>query len=744
MSDEKDRLIPGEDEFSLDEILSEVSSWDSENPAAPIKEETKTPVEADLAPAPATAPPPAQPAPQQQEEVKEQAAPISPPTQEEAPSKEEEAAPPPAPKEEPAAPVPEGEGEPAPKQGPPDAAEEPPSSNLIPFYPPQEAETVRDLLLLYSKRFQVWQRLKRDQLSMLKRRAKQKPKVKVKGERFRLRLPRIPDLPPPPDLGAKELAGVYSKGLSLLRLRCAGVLACAALLFLLAFLYRTTAIPTPAFCKDWAVMSWTSFGLFLLAALLGYRVYSDGVLALLKGRPRMETVGTLASFVVLVDGLSLAFFSLRPQSLPLYAPAALVLGFQLWGIYWKQQALRLTCRTAAVAAEPDLMTMEPSQWNGKAVYRRRSGAPVGFGSQIQQEDGAERLFRVYVPVLLVLALILSLVATVFHKQPNLFIWALSASLIGASTLSGCLCFSLPFRGLSLRLSKLGVALAGWPGAEKAKAGSGLLVEDTDLFPPGFIEIKSYRLFGGFSPEKVLSVTASLIRASGSGLDDLFFNLIRTEVGTYVTVTELEVQNEGISAHVWGENVLVGTLSYLERHGVEIPIGVRVKTGVFCAISDTFAGQFILDYNMHKSFSPSMDAVLSNRITPVLIALDFNLVPAILKRVYPFPWEKMAFPDVSQRAKLLKSPIPREAALLAVLCLEGMTPLATAAAGAQRLQAAVRVCAGFTCVAGTVGVLLAAFLATAGALASLSAVSLFLFLLFWFLPTLLIAGWVNQF
>jgi hypothetical protein len=336
------------------------------------------------------------------------------------------------------------------------------------------------------------------------------------------------------------------------------------------------------------------------------------------------------------------------------------------------------------------------------------------------------------------------VATILQKQPNLFFWSLSATLIGASTLSGCLCFSLPFRTLSRRLSKLGVALAGWPGVQNARSGSGLLIEDTDLFPPGFIEIKSYRLFGGFEPEKVLSVTASLIRASGSGLDPLFETLLRTETGRYVTVTELEVQNDGISAHLFGETVLVGNLSFLERMGISVPVGVRVKTGVFCAIAGTFAGQFILTYTMHKTFPPMMEALTSNRITPVLIALDFNLVPSVLRRLFRFPWDKMAFPALSQREKLLRAPLPRETRLLAVLCREGLTPLAIAAAGAQRLQTAVHFCSVFTCLGAIVGVLLAFYLSVAGALSALSAVSLTIFLLLWFLPTLLISGWVNQF
>ncbi|MDF2838434.1 MAG: hypothetical protein K0S60_137 [Evtepia sp.] len=612
-------------------------------------------------------------------------------------------------------------------------------NNLIPLYPQKEAETIRELVLLAARRLRLWLRLRHDQATKPKFQLK---KLKKPTSRFKLK--DFPTLPPPPDRPPKELAQEYGNGLSSLRLQSTGILFCALILIILAFLCTTNAFPLPAFFKDTSTMSWISLAVFLVAVLLSGKVLGKGVQTLLKKIPGMETVATLACAAVLADGLTMLLTSVRPASLPLFAPAALILGFQMLGTYWKRQELRLTCRTASIASEPDLMTIEPSQWNGKAVYRRRPGSISGFGSQVQQEDAAERSFRFFVPILLVAALLCSLAATVLQKHPNLFFWSLSATLIAASTLSGCLCFSMPFRGLSRRLSKLGVALAGWPGVQNARASSGLLIEDTDLFPPGYIELSSYRLFGGFGPEKVLSVTASLIRASGSGLDPVFDTLLRTETGRYVTVTELEVQNDGISAHVFGETVLVGNLSFLERMGIDIPVGVRVKTGVFCAIDDSFAGQFILTYSMHKTFPPVMDALTSNRIIPVLIALDFNLVPSVLRRLFRFPWDKMAFPDLSQREKLLRAPLPRETSLLAVLCLEGLTPLATAAAGAQRLQTAVRLCSGLACLGAFIGVLLAFYLSVAGALSALSAVSLSLFLLLWFLPTLLISGWVNQF
>jgi len=766
MSDEKQ--MPAQGDYSLDDILTEVSSWSSEDAAPPLPglPETEAPpvpqeqiapevptVEiapeassVEIAPksssvetapkassvetaskassvetAPkATEPPPViHLSPKQKPEV--DAASIPAPTKvtaEDAPPDEEEGAPLP-----------------------------PPPDNLIPFAPPScpeadlppEPETIREAAVLTARRVKTWINAHRQDYHL--------PHVHlpiVKIPRLRLRLPQLPPLPTAPDTPPKELAAQYAKTLPRLRLQTTGALCCTLLLLLIAFVESMPALPLPDAFKAPALLTWISGSIFVLVLVFSYRLLLRGLTDLFCLRFGLHSLAALSALAVLADALTLQLFSLRPYSPPLFAPAALVLTFHLWGSYWKQQELWKSCRTAAGAAAPDLMTAEPSQWNGLPVYRRRFGAPTGFGSQLQAQDFAEQRFRKLTPLLLLASLLFSLLGSLLCKSPQLIPWSLSATLISAATLSGSLCFSLPFRGLSRRLSKLGVALAGWAGIQTARTGTGLLVEDSDLFPLGSVSLTSFRVIGSYPADHVISVTASLIRAAGCGLDPLFYSLLRTEGGNFVSATELDLQSDGISARVATDTVLVGNLSFLARMGVDIPPGMRVTTGVFCAIGGSFAGQFILEYSLHKGAFAAMSALLTSRITPILIGLDFNLVPAVLRKLFLFPWDKMAFPDISQRAKLRVAPVPRDSSLLALLCLQGLGPVSAAAVGAQRLHRAVVLCSSFTAVGAGFGVLLTAYLASTGAFVSLSPIGLCLFLLSWFLPTLLISGWVNQF
>lgn len=612
--------------------------------------------------------------------------------------------------------------------------EEDERDNLVPFLTPKEPETIRELVSFLIQKVKIWQHLRHDKVA--------KPVIRL--DDVHIPTPKLPDLPAPEDTAAQSLARGYSKGLARLRMEAVCSLLLAVLLLLLAAANQLSSMPFLQPLLEGDLLIKISLGGFALVALLSHRVLTEGVRGILKLRMGMETPALFATICVLADGISMLALDFREVSLPLFAPVALVLSFQMLGIFWRRDALRVTCRTAARAKDPDVLVREPQQYDGQSVYRRRTEEAQGFGSQIQQEDVSQKTFRYLVPLLCLAALGLCLWATVGHGRKDLVFWALSAGFAAVSTLSGTQCFGLPFHGLAIRLSKLGAALAGWTGAQGAHRGTYVLLEDGDLFPPGAVELTSFRSFHEFGSEIVITVTASLLREVGSGLDLLFENLIRMGEGSYVATTDVELENDGITGTVLGETVLVGNADFLERMGVALPNGVRVAAGVMTAIGGRFAGQFVLDYSMHKTPHHDMDALLLSRITPILTAVDFNLVPNVLRRQFRFPWDSIIFPDLLRRSKLATAPRAKERTLMAVLSIEGLPSLSAAIVGARRLYTAVNTCLTFTCLGSIVGLLLVLYLSLAAAVTAMSALSLSVFLILWYVPVGLISGWVNQF
>lgn len=234
---------------------------------------------------------------------------------------------------------------------------------------------------------------------------------------FHFRRLRRPE-PVPPDTSPQELARTYGKGIKALRLR-------GLLVFLLLILSVVQlAIPAAGFywlppLDDFSVQAWGAFGMLCLGFLLSADVLIAGLGRMFRGRVGMDTMAALAVIFTLADAAALAMTQNREGQLPYAAAGLAQLFFLLHGTYHKKCGLRLTCRTAAASSQPYLLTLDEGKWNGKDTYCKWSGEPHGFGSQIQMDDGAQRIYRRYCPLLLLGCVLLSIMVSVGMASPSI-------------------------------------------------------------------------------------------------------------------------------------------------------------------------------------------------------------------------------------------------------------------------------------------------------------------------------------
>ena len=551
--------------------------------------------------------------------------------------------------------------------------------------------------------------------------------------------------PPAPDLPPQQLFRRYSKGLKLLRLR-------ATLVFLLCLpmLYLTLApyagLPIPGVLGQSYSLQLLALTILLgITMLLGIDVWLRGLFRIFMLRMGMDSLMSLSCVAALADALTVERLGGREGAMPYCAAAALALGFAMAGTYLKRRGQRIACRTAASAGEPYLVTLDEGLWNGRDTYVKWSGAPLGFGRQIQADDGADRVFHVTAPLLLICCLLFSLMSSVGRGRPEELLWCLSATLSASASFSGMLCYAVPWNRLSQRLAKSGAALAGWDGVTGTGGRCGVLLTDADLFPPGTISLNGIKVFGDFPVEKVVGVTATLIRESGSGLDKVFHDLLRTQGAIYRRCSDFCCyEGGGLSAAVRNEVVLVGSASFMHLMEVTLPQGLNVKNAVFCAIDGELAGIFALNYKLHPSVEPALNAIIRNRLFPVLATRDFNIIPAMLRQRFKLPADKLEFPPVERRVELSAEEQEHCPILSAVLCRQGVGPYAEVVVGAGRLRRAVRSCAVLASLGAFIGVLLAFYITFMQSYASLSPTNLLVFLFMWLVPTWLISGWVNRY
>ncbi len=556
--------------------------------------------------------------------------------------------------------------------------------------------------------------------------------------------------PPPPDLSPAELHKLYSRGFKSLRARTwLMLLPLAALLYLtwdaeLSLLpAQLLALPVPVP----VLRCWLMAALQAVAMLLGCDTLWRGLKGLVRGRLGMDTLGAVASFAVLADALTLPV--LQPTGpmdrSPFSAVSALTLLCLMWGELNKRRGQRTSARTAAAASEPYLVTRDEGKWNNRDTYVKWLGAPAGFGSQLQSPDGAQRIYQVMSPVLLIACLLFSLLSSVGRERAEDFFWCLACTLSAATPLAATLCYGLPWRRMAKRLNHSGAALAGWPGVVNTTGSSNLLLTDIDLFPAGSVAFNGIKVFGDVSLERMVSLTATVIRDAGCGLDKLFHDLLRSQGGTYRKGDTLNAYEGGGVSEVFGHDLVqVGSASFMVLMDVALPQGLKVKNAVFCAINGELAGIFALNYQLPNTVLPALDILIRNRITPVLATRDFNLIPSTLRQTFKIPAEKMEYPPVERRRELSDPEQPHSPTLTALLCREGVYPYAEAVVGARRLRSSVRTGATLACIGSVIGALLSFYLTLVGAYAALTPFNLLVFLVAWLVPAPLIAFWVDKY
>lgn len=542
----------------------------------------------------------------------------------------------------------------------------------------------------------------------------------------------------PPDVPPQELAAEYGQGLRGLSIRRVLVLL-LALPLLLASLLSSSMLAVPNQEKLTVWLPLLCAGVQLAALLLSYDLLADGF-----RHWGVNTLISIAGLLALADGLTMNWLNTREGSLPYSLISVLALAAGLWGRYMERSSLRSACRTAAAAKEPYRVTLDPCRWDGRGAFTKWPGDITGFGSQIQAPSGTARLFRRLSPPLLLACVLFSLLSVLASGQAELLIWNLSATTCACAGLASALAFALPYRLSTRRLTGGSAALAGWDGIRRQAKNACILLGDHDLFPPGAVALNGVKIFPNYSMDRVVSYAATLIRESGCGLERIFYEYLRSQGAVYRRAQRTVCYEGGVSAVIRADQVLVGDASFMRLMEISLPQGLNVKNAVFCAINGELAGIFALNYGLHATVRPSLTALVSNHISPVLATRDFNVTPAMLTQRFKLPGNRLAFPPQERRRELSDQGLSHEEPLVCLLCREGIGPLTEAVVGAKRLYAAVRLNTGLAAAGAVIGLLLAFYLTAQTAFSSLSVLNLLIFHLAWLVPILLISGWVNRY
>ena len=494
----------------------------------------------------------------------------------------------------------------------------------------------------------------------------------------------------------------------------------------------------PLWTEDVGLQGIFYLACLLIQAVLCRHVFAKALAALARKRCVAAVLTSLAVAAAAGDCLCCILLPGRTAVTPYAAAVCLILLFAQWGASLENRGLYDTFRIAAIDDSPPYLVTDTERGACK-----QKGSLPGFYTTAMREDASTLWQTILLPVVLVASLVFAGLTSLGQGRGGDFLLNWSITLTAGATCTLPLCWALPWARLSRHLQKVGCAVAGWSGAEKISRRRCMILTDTDLFPPGTIQLNGIKVYGE-ERRKVAAYAAAMARRAGSGLERLFDGFARSEGSLRrEPVDDFSFYEEGgWSAAIHGESVLMGTASFLRKMEVRLPGDIHLKTGIFLAVDRQLIAVFAVKYNPAENVDFALRMMRRSRITPILASRDPNITPSLLKRKFR-KGVRVEYPDLVSRVALSEAEQDRDLPR-ALLFREGLLPYAEAVVGSRRMCKAVRRATFIGLAGSAAGILLAFYLLLQGGYDLLNPLSLVLFLLLWVLPVLVISDWAGRY
>ena len=477
----------------------------------------------------------------------------------------------------------------------------------------------------------------------------------------------------------------------------------------------------------------------LVSALLGCYRMMEGATDLFKGRFTLNTMLFVSFIACCVDSV----FCLMELRVPCCAAFSLSVFMSLWNAYQKRSSEMGQMDTMRKATRLDSVVMTKDYFEGRPGFLRGEGQVEDFMDNYAAPSGPEKIQGTYALISLLICVGIAVVAGIFHGISLAFQVFATATLVAVPA-SFFVALSRPFAVLERRMHAIGTVLCGWQGVQGLCKSAVFPLKDTDIFPLGSTKMNGVKFYGDRDPDQVVAYAAALISANGGGLEPIFTQLLDSRKGRHYDVVNFNCYGGGgIGGEVCDEPVLMGSLTFLQDMGVEIPDGTMVSQAVYVAIDGVLSGVFAVTYSRMKSAAAGMTTLCGyRRLTPVLLAGDFMLTESFLRGKFGVNTRRIAFPPRPIREELAaKQPDP-EAPALALTTQEGLASMAFAVTGARALKSTMTAGLVVHILGGLLGMLIMLVLAILGSTELLTPINVLLYQLVWMIPGLLITCWTK--
>ena len=541
-----------------------------------------------------------------------------------------------------------------------------------------------------------------------------------------------------PELTPAKAGKFYASLVRPIRLRCRLSTFLCVLLLWICYRFPMTGMLRASL----PVQAGVSVLLTLAIMVASLDVVTTGLRQMMELRPGAEALAVLSAVLSCIDGALVLFGT--GENLPFCAISGITLTAALWGERLRCTALRRTFSTAAATKTPAVLSSGPLGNKGDTCLMRAERDTLdGIVRRSESQDMCQTAYAAAAPALLAAALVLSIVACAATGGIH-FIHTLSALVAVSAPLTAFICFPLPFALTSRRLRNAGAALAGFAGCADIGRTRRVVITDEDLFPPGTMRFAELNVLEGVFVGKVISYTASLLDAYGSGVSALFDELMERR-GYHTVEPEEFVCHEGggLSGLIAGERVLAGSVGFMNLMGIRLPKNLSAKNTICTAISGELVGVFAIEYIPVASVQDALVTLLRGKTQTIFAIRDFNITPAAIRQLFRVPTERFTFPSFRNRFRISMQGLEEGRPTNAVFTRSGMLPVVEATEAGRKLYTTCHTGTILSLIGATIGLFIMFLLCRAGSYDTASTGNVLSFILLWALPVIILAVGQNR-
>ena len=488
------------------------------------------------------------------------------------------------------------------------------------------------------------------------------------------------------------------------------------------------------------LMVFGQFLAMLISALLGSNQLIEGAGDIFKKRFTLNSMLLVTFLVCCVDGV----LCLSQVRVPCCAAFSLEMTMSLWSAYQRRSTEMSRMDTMRKAIRLDGVAACSDYLDGKKGLLRVEGQVEDFMDNYAEAGKPEKALNIYGFVAMCIALAIGIFAGVMEGI-SAGVQVAAVSLLAAVPATAFIAHSRPAWVLERRLHRLGTVLCGWQGVEGLAGKTVFPLTFSDLYPADAVRLNGVKYFGSRDPDLVVAYTAAVVTAEGSGLANLFANVLDAHNGRHYDAYNLtHYDNGGICGVVEGETVLVGSASFLKSMDIEVPENAKLSYAVYVAIDGELSGLFAVSYEKTQSSTAGLTTLNAYRgLQCALVSNDFILTHGFLRSKFGVKPKRFLLPDYDVREQLREMTPDEDAGALLLTTSLGLAPVAYGVTGARALRTTCRLGTVLHIVGGGIGLGIMVLLVLLGALELLTPANMFLYQLVWMVPALLFTEWTRS-